>query len=66
MKPNILIITGDLKHFGNHESYKIFNKILTDELNNQIGFAIYEEAQGDPDKINELIRQKAIEKYKVN
>ena len=37
-----------------------------DELNNQIGFAIYEEAQGDPDKINELIRQKAIEKYKVN
>ena len=37
-----------------------------DELNNQIGFAIYEEAQGDPDKINELIRQKAIEKYKVD
>ncbi len=37
-----------------------------DELNNQIGFAIYEEAQGDPNKINELIRQKAIEKYKVN
>lgn len=27
---NMLIITGDLTHFGNHESYKIFNKILTD------------------------------------
>ena len=37
-----------------------------DELNNQIGFAIYEEAEGDPDKIRELIRQKAIEQYKVD
>ena len=25
----MLIITGGLTHFGNHESYKIFNKILT-------------------------------------
>ena len=37
-----------------------------DELNNQIGFAIYEEAEGDPDKIRELIRQNVIEKYKVD
>ena len=37
-----------------------------DELNNQIGYDIYEEAEGDPDKIKYLIRQKAIEKYRIN
>ena len=37
-----------------------------DEMNNQIGFEIYKQAKGDPDKINELIRQRAIEKYQVD
>ena len=37
-----------------------------DEMNNQIGFEIYKQAEGDPDKINELIKQKAIEKYQVD
>ena len=37
-----------------------------DEINNQIGFEIYKQAEGDPDKINELIRQRAIEKYQVD
>jgi len=37
-----------------------------DEINNQIGFDIYKQAEGDPDKINELIRQRAIEKYQVD
>jgi hypothetical protein len=37
-----------------------------DEINNQIGFDIYKQAKGDPDKINELIRQRAIEKYQVD
>ena len=27
---DILIITGDLTHYGNDESYKIFSKILTE------------------------------------
>ena len=54
--------------FG-REKYQAFEKpedSAIDELNNQIGYAIYDEAEGDTDKIIELIKQRAMEKYKVN
>jgi len=54
--------------FG-REKYQAFEKpedSAIDELNNQIGYAIYDEAEGDADKIIELIKQRAMEKYKVN
>jgi len=54
--------------FG-REKYQAFEKpedSAIDELNNQIGYDIYDEAEGDADKIIELIKQRAMEKYKVN